>query len=346
MSLAIRSMQQSPASSAAQQDDAIPLSELREHMSNKTFQWLEENEKPTITASDDDEQQDLLGLNNNNDDDEWTRVQDWYSSDTTADGFGGYVHSQDEPDTTTTSIRVQYILSPAVGGHGDDLWASSRHVANCFANTDACQKLLAPIFSGTAAEERKSTSPSHPLNGLTFLELGAGAGLPSWTALWCGASVVCTDQGIPDRVRCLAESGERNYRRMLHSRDAGEVPRHPRVCPYDWGTSTDEVLSLLDDEKQRFDVVVAADCIYMPEFHEKLLDSIQKLLNPHSGVALLPFALHGNTEDARVWQIVPLAEQKGFLVENLGAEQLTPQSLGMEAKRALVHMLRLTLSDE
>lgn len=120
-----------------------------------------------------------------------------------------------------------------------------------------------------------------------------------------------------------------------------------RVCSYDWGSSIEKVASLLqddDDDKVRnklFDIVVAADCVYMPEFHKELINSIQKLLDP-DGVALLPFALHGNTEDGRVWGVVDLAKQEGFYVENLGSLQLTPQSYGMEAKRALVYMLRLT----
>ena len=44
-----------------------------------------------------------------------------------------------------------------------------------------------------------------------------------------------------------------------------------------------------------FDVIVAADCMYMPWLHTELLDSIDLLLSDR-GVALMPFALHGNTE--------------------------------------------------
>ena len=89
-----------------------------------------------------------------------------------------------------------------------------------------------------------------------------------------------------------------------------------------------------------FDVVLAADCIYMPYLHGLLLDSIAALMAP-TGVALLPFALHGNTADEEVWGIVELAKEKGFRVDVLEAEQLTPQCSNMNKKRGLVNMIRL-----
>jgi predicted nicotinamide N-methyase len=128
--------------------------------------------------------------------------------------------------------------------------------------------------------------------------------------------------------------------------------REVRACPYDWGSPIEEVTTqsvlLLDDddnnkneERRLFDIVVAADCIYIPELHSLLLDSI-KMLMAEQGVALLPFALHGNTKDDSVWGIVELAKGKGFQVDILEPQQLTPQACNMESKRALVHMLRLT----
>ena len=102
----------------------------------------------------------------------------------------------------------------------------------------------------------------------------------------------------------------------------------------------------MDDDDLRFDIVVAADCIYMPGLHEQLLQSIQRLMKQKSGVALLPFALHGNTADENVWAIVPRAADFGFSVEVLEPRQLTPQSGTMDRKRGLVHMLRLTNNDD
>ena len=189
----------------------------------------------------------------------------------------------------------------------------------------------------------------HPLFGVRLLELGAGGGLPSWLAMKCGAQVVCTDQSIPDRIRCLAECAQRNLNDLQRDLDE-ENPilghaKKVRVCPYDWGSATDEVISNMKrevdtDDCGLFDIILAADCVYLPQCHSVLLDSIQKLLST-CGVALLPFALHGNTSDDDVWAILKLARKKGFFVEVLESVQLTPQAIGMGEKRGLVNMVRL-----
>ena len=78
----------------------------------------------------------------------------------------------------------------------------------------------------------------------------------------------------------------------------------------------------------------------MKGFHETLLDSIS-IPMPDEGVALLPFALHDNAPDEKVWGIADLAKQKGFAVDIPEGIQLTPQSSSMSSKRALVHTIRL-----
>jgi predicted nicotinamide N-methyase len=200
----------------------------------------------------------------------------------------------------------------------------------------------------------------HPLLGLDFIELGAGAGLPSWTAMKCGAKVTCTDQDIPNRIRCMAESAERNLRdmRVLFGNDQEDNDMkyqyaiQAQVCPYAWGEPVSELLGLSSDDGNQnrtatklFDVVVAADCIYMPQNHSSLLDSIGMLMSD-SGLALLSFALHGNVNDEQVWNIVNVAILKGFQVETLDSKQLSPQAINMDSKRGLIHVLRLTRDEK
>lgn len=262
------------------------------------------------------------------------------------------------------ALSIPYILSESSGGHGDDLWAASRHISNVFADREKCFDLLSPILDHNNRKDhhqqvlhQDTMEMDHPLLGLDFIELGAGAGLPSWTAMRCGARVVCTDQPLPNRIRCMAESAERNIRLM---KDNAVAPREEkeykfamqaRVCPYSWGEPIHDILvdvstNVLEEkndneESKRFDVVVAADCIYMPQFHSSLLDSISMLMSD-KGLALLPFALHGNVKDEDVWNIVDLAIGKGFKVETLASQQLSPQSINMDSKRGLIHLLRLT----
>ena len=103
----------------------------------------------------------------------------------------------------------------------------------------------------------------------------------------CGAMVVSTDQPIANRIRCMAESVERNAADMalsgnLENNPALKFASKARVCPYSWGSSIEELSGIVgasnEDEDRMFDVAVAADCIYMPQFHNVLLDSIEMLL--------------------------------------------------------------------
>lgn len=329
-------------------DDApLPLFELRDRVSENTYKWLQDADAKEAErkAQLEQERDNTINLFEQPDDDEdasFRRVQKWSSSSEKVDGIGGVNNGVDINHIVVLeddAVTVKYVLSDAAGGHGEDIWAASRHVANLFASKETCCDLLSPLVKSDDEYGEKN-----PLVGRTFLELGAGGGIPSWTAILLGARVVvCTDQSIPNRIRCMAESAERNWRETKKAtptgyRDGDE--RKVRVCPYDWGSPIDQVTQV--GKEQKFDLVVAADCIYMPEFHVQLLDSI-KMLMAERGMALLPFALHGNTSDGNVWGIVPLAKQKGFQVEILESQQLMPQSSNMESKRGLVHMLRLTL---
>lgn len=382
----------------------LPLISLRHRVSPKTFVlWLqkheeEENEWLKLNELESEASGKILQLFSRHcndgpsslDEDSISsddcRVQEWCSSKIFPDGIGGYcigqTGEQEEEEVKSSeyemskkeeeeegSLRVKYILSESAGGHGDDLWAASRHISNLFADQEKCRDLISPLFDVTSTsncaeqQQMELVFNHHPLLGLDFIELGAGAGLPSWTAMRCGAKVVCTDQAIPNRIRCMAESAERNIRYMKtllvggHKDDREtaiyRLAVNARVCPYSWGDPIDDILELLSPTTtiqdgqshnscllKRFDIVVAADCIYMPQFHESLLESIGMLLSD-TGIGLLPFALHGNVNDEQVWNIVNLAVKKGFKVEILESCQLCPQALNMDSKRGLIHVLRL-----
>jgi len=279
------------------------------------------------------------------------RVQRWSSSATNPDGIFG-------DDETAAGIRVAYVMSDSWEGFGGTLWSSARHVANQLADPIRCRRLLSPLFDRSTKHndngDRETHCNRHPLFGVRFVELGSGAGLPSLTAMWCGARVVATDMSKANRIRCLAESLERNWREMgdptseagtTGDRELLQQAEKARACPYDWGRPIDRVVSALNGstgETGQFEVLVAADCCYGPSYHSDLLDSIRMLLSD-DGVALLPFALHGNVSDEDVWGIVNLArDEKGFEVEVLESQQLMPPKPAMEAKQGLVHTLRLT----
>lgn len=87
--------------------------------------------------------------------------------------------------------------------------ASSRYAANVLADPKKCKEILSPMLLSRGVDETL-----HPLNGVTFLELGAGAALPSAVAIYRGARVVSSDLRSANRIRCMAESIYRNVARM------------------------------------------------------------------------------------------------------------------------------------
>lgn len=337
------SIQKGMTSQANQNDDPLPLCDLRERISPSTYQWIQEEEKKEKRALEEDEDEALQScqlFHTIKDDDEEEepiqRVRTWISSSTNVDGFGGY-STKDEQliEKEDGAIQVKYILSDKAGGHGDDLWAASRYIANIFADSKKCCELI------------NANDCESPLLNKSFLELGAGGGVPSWTAMKCGARVICTDQSIPDRIRCLAECAQRNLQDLeMEVKEMDAILQNAMkvsVCPFDWGTSPNEIISLLgrhEEASDVFDIILAADCIYIPQCHDVLLESIDRLLSK-DGVALLPFALHGNTKDENVWNIFEKAKDREFQVEVMEKMQLTPQSMGMDKRRGLVNMVRM-----
>jgi predicted nicotinamide N-methyase len=331
----------------------IQLPTLSKWVSPSVFSWLEAAEAKKMASQaeieDDDlnytaalfqseaDKQEELELQRN-------RIQSWMTSVDNPDGIFDWLDREHSNvtaiDERSCDVRVIYIISDSTDGHGNTLWPSSRHISNLLANKQTCRDILSPLIQQMLIDD---TTKHHPLTGLSFVELGAGAGVPSWIAMRCGARVVCTDQAVPDRIRCIAECAERNYQDMKLIERDGEVLKNAslgRACPYNWGESVEEVTSSLE-KNEKFDVVVAADCCYMPLLQTKLLQSIDMLLSK-AGVALVPFALHGNACDEDVWKIVDRAKQMGFIVEVLEPMQLTPSIIGMADKQGLVQTVRLT----
>ncbi len=332
-------------------DDApLPLSELTRWMSKEVSTWIKEGDEKEERLKLELEDNAAFNVSNlfgeDSDDDTGTnkRIQTWSSSSRNLDGRGGFQSVEDkrDEDADEDALSIVFILSESYQGFGDILWSSARYIANVLADPSKCRDILAPMLLRKGDEERFGDSKHlSPLYGTTFLELGAGAGVPSWAAMKCGARVVCTDLSDTNRIRSMGECAERNFRQMESS---GEILNgdKARVCPHDWGSPIDDVARALNPNgEERFDVIIAADCCYMPWSHSDLLDSIDKLLS-NVGVALVPFALHGNTNDDEVWKIVDRAKDKDFVVEVLPSQQLSPPNRDMDSKQGLVHTVRLS----
>ena len=330
-------------------DRPPPLSNLKQWVSEEVFLWIKEGDEKQEALEKELEENAYMNVasffgeaDSESDDDEnrRRRVKKWSSSTTSPDGFGGFQPRTSSPKDVQGDddgpVQIVFVLSDCYEGFGDILWSSARYVANTLSNPIKCTELLSPL---TLNDENSS----HPMEGISFLEVGAGAGVPSWAAMKCGANVVCTDLSDPNRIRCMAECAERNFRQIGNDALLANAAK-TRVCPHDWGSPVEKVIKALNDgtnEERLFDVVIAADCCYMPWWHKELLDSIYNLLSDR-GVAIIAFALHGNTDDDDVWRIVDRAKERSFSVEIVGSEQLSPPSAKMESKQGLVHIIRLT----
>ena len=283
-----------------------------------------------------------------------------------SDDDEGEESNDEDPNANSNSIRIVYIISESWEGYGDLLWASARHLANQFANPDQCRELLLGPRRWLEGQQQQqeqqfeaSASPAlhHPLVNKRVLELGAGCGVPSLMAIKCGARVVCTDLDDTNRIRSLAEAMQRNWQELcvptpgrrlssLQKQHQIMVQNNAplaRVCPFRWGKDSQPVLKCLNPQmEERFDVVCATDCLFMPWLHYDLLQSIEELMAV-DGVAIMAFCIHESfSKDQEVWPFCDKAEEKGFDVDILPPVQLTPPRKGMDAKQGLVHVLRLT----
>ncbi|KAL3791085.1 hypothetical protein HJC23_012070 [Cyclotella cryptica] len=345
------------SSAAMTTDDHAPidLSTLSKWVLPNTLLWLENVEKEERASREDIEKEGLnygAGLFDTEADREeeselqHNRVGTWITSASGSDGGFDWTENEvqnDQCPKICAGVSVIYTTSTSSEGHGNTVWASARHISNLLGNRESCRQVLSPLLRQRQRESTPATSQQkHPLFGLSFVELGAGAGVPSWTAMRCGARVVCTDQSVADRIRCIAECAERNWRDMKKTESEAvlENAKMARSCPYNWGAPIEEVTLSLD-KNELFDVVIAADCCYMPFLQPKLLKSIDMLMSKE-GVALVSFALHGNAPDEDVWGVVDRAKELGFCVEVLEPKQLTPSTYGMELKQGLVQTVRLT----
>ena len=329
-----------------EEDEQLQLKELQSWVLPDVYTWLEQGDVEAQKLKLEMEEQATDAISNlfvndddssssHNDDFEgiFGRIRYWSSSKNNPNGVGGTSTGGGDDNVTSktdgskvkdrevegtgeeideTKKTVVYVISESWDGYGDILWASARYLANQFSDPMKCKELL-KLSSAPPTSQTSSPNHFHPLRGLRMVELGAGAGVPSYMAMHCGAQVICTDLDSPNRIRSIAESMERNYRNMMMAmqkiKDKGDFDveddyyqytKLSRACPCKWGQPIDKVLESLnggsdgdgDDgdktaenkappkQNALFDVVYAADCCYMPWLHVDLLNTIDKLLKP------------------------------------------------------------------
>ncbi|CAJ1383268.1 unnamed protein product [Effrenium voratum] len=200
-------------------------------------------------------------------------------------------------------MAIPLVLGCSKQGHGDVIWASAEFAA-------------AALINGELKE-----LPKWPCR---VLEVGAGVGLPSAAAARLGAEVVATDIRDHERLLALATSLELNLRLAPESARA-------RVLPHRWGSGCDALC-----EGGLFDLVLCNDCLYIPDLHRPLLQSLFQCLSP-TGTVLVCFSLHRTAPDSAILGFFDLAKDMGFQVEHFGERQLPPRCSNMPLERSYVY---------
>lgn len=244
--------------------------------------------------------------------------------------FGGDGGTSDGDDDGITSFEfscgntvLRYHLAFTAPGHGDSLWNASRCIA---------EKLL--------MDEVPEISSSTTLSALEF---GAGGGLPSLALIAQNKVpfVVVTDRQArhnDDNLCALKRSVEANL-----PEDSSSYK--PLVEAHSWG---EDIIGLQQKVgRSHFDLLIACDCIYNPQYHGALLDSASSLLEPEAGVWIVGYSFHGNVFDHEVLHFFAEAQKRGFCILREFSQSYEGQEGigGTDPRRGAVHVKILTLRD-
>lgn len=185
------------------------------------------------------------------------------------------------------------------------------------------------------------------VNGLSVLELGAGAGLPGIMAGLCGA-----------KYSVISDYGNTNDRSLIHAIDlniASFAPKCPntrfRGVPFVWGYDVSPLIEVLREDNvtdEKFDVVILADLIFNRSEHRKLLQTVKDTLKPHGGMAWVSFSHHDPLKRELDLAFFSIAKDEfGFQVQKVDEEKRVSYPFvegdGLDDQRGWVYVYTLSL---
>ncbi|KAJ6619881.1 Sodium/hydrogen exchanger family-domain-containing protein [Mycena sp. CBHHK59/15] len=147
--------------------------------------------------------------------------------------------------------------------HASSVWAASRFLADHIDYLDI----------------RAHLSRCPPGKRVKVLELGAAAGLPSIVLAkrYPEISVTVSDYPDTELIRTLTQNVNENG-----------ASTNCRVVPYGWGSDISELLPPNDNDK--FDLLIAADTLWNPEFHAHFITTLQITLRQSPDARIHLFA--------------------------------------------------------
>mmetsp|Transcript_1112 Transcript_1112/g.1575 ORF Transcript_1112/g.1575 Transcript_1112/m.1575 type:complete len:258 (+) Transcript_1112:124-897(+) len=162
------------------------------------------------------------------------------------------------------------------------------------------------VWNGSIQVASYLAENDETIRGKAVVEVGAGAAFPSLVALAFGATkTVITD--YPNQ-KVLANI-EDNLARNTHV--LGDIEDKAFVQSHIWGSDTGNLVALLGEQYGGFDILLAAECLWLHDQHEALLTSIQSLLKP-GGKALISFSHHIPNCEQKDLHFFEIAESSSF----------------------------------
>ncbi|OAF58049.1 hypothetical protein VC83_05197 [Pseudogymnoascus destructans] len=153
------------------------------------------------------------------------------------------------------------------------------------------------------------------VKGKKALELGAGTGLSGLVAARAGAeSVIITDYPAPEVVANIKKNVEVNLPEELRIGREG----NPATClveGHEWGKLSEDD-DFVQNHKGSFDVILVADCLWMPWQHKELMKSIAWFLGP-GGKAWVVSGFHTGRVKMRGFYNAELLTEHGLEVESI-----------------------------
>ncbi|KAG0646955.1 Elongation factor methyltransferase 7 [Hyphodiscus hymeniophilus] len=182
------------------------------------------------------------------------------------------------------------------------------------------------------AEFIEEDSAQWSVKGERVLELGAGTGLAGIVAGLMGAeTVVISDYPAPE---VLANIGANIKRNVTSRAEKDRVVPDMRVQGHEWGAFNDED-GFCEKEREGFDKLLVADCLWMPWQHANLLSSIQWFLKG-SGRAWVVAGFHTGRAKMKGFYDEALLKQMGLEIESIheknadGSERAWVEDRGIE----------------
>lgn len=153
------------------------------------------------------------------------------------------------------------------------------------------------------------------VKGKKVLELGAGTGLSGLVAAKSGAeSVIITDYPAPEVVANIKKNIEENLSEGMRIGKEGS-PATCLVEGHEWGKLLKDD-SFVQGHKGSFDIILVADCLWMPWQHKALMRSIAWFLNP-GGKAWVVSGFHTGREKMAGFYGAKLLVEQGLEVESI-----------------------------